>query len=239
MLPISRISEIEVNTETWKKHKLGKISSSLVGNLIGEKSNEGKFTKSALTYIRGLAGEAVTGKPCRDEFFTDSTNWGNAHEHYAIEWYENETGAYLFRDEDTGKTHKLIVVDEFCGSTPDALICLDIKNPMSKDDKNLKCMPLEVKCPATFHTFIKFYYCNTPLDLKEAEKMYYWQVLDQILCTNSVLKGGAFCAFHPDFPKKGRIIEFKYELIEEDLLFLEKTKEHAKELLKGMINFLK
>lgn len=236
-IPIENISPVMVHKDEWRRNRLGKFTASLVGTLIGKESNIGKFTDGAITYIQNIAGEIITGKPWQKEFMTDATEWGNAHELEAIQWFSQMSGFSFFRNQDNS-THRLIVNDEYSGCTPDALIIPNADKLFSKDGSRLLAYPLEVKCPPTFHVFIKLFSCDTPQQLKEENKTYYWQHICQILFCNSYVRGGKFGVYHPDFKKKGKIIEFRPEQIKEDLIFLNDTLTHATKKLIETVNYL-
>lgn len=244
-IPIDNIATVLVHGKDindnelseWKKERLGKFTASLVGTLIGKSSNEGVFTQGAMTYIRNVAGEIVTGKTWQKEFFTTAMDWGNAHEFEAINWYCETTGMPYIPSPDNS-SHRLIINDKYSACTPDALILPNKKNPFSKDNTRLLAFPLEVKCPPTFANFIEMYYCNSPQELKEVNKNYYWQHICQILFCNSFLRGGNFLVYHPDFKKKGKIIEFNPTEIKDDLIFLKDTLTHATKKLIEIVNYL-
>lgn len=245
-IPIENISPVMVHKDEWRQARLGKFTASLVGTLIGKESNKGIFTQGAMTYIRNVAGEILTGKPWQKEFFTNATNRGNELEPEAIKWFLSQTNYEflnntqeqpIYNAKKSIDTHRLIINDAYSGCTPDALIFIS-KSKFSKDGERLLASPLEVKCPDVYAKFIELYSCECPEDLKYVDKNYYWQHICQILFCNSFARGGNFVPYHPDFPKKGKIIEFTYALVKDDIYFLKDTLTHATKKLIETVNYL-
>ena len=235
MLLIDKISIIKPYSPEWFNGRLWKITASKIGLLMSEKSHEGKFTQNAKTLIRKLVHEIKTGKQADDEFFNDDVNWGNAHEPEMIKHYEQQYQKTVYRDIETGATHKLLIQDEYCACTPDALITntTDINKVFDSTGTRLKATPFEGKCPRKGHRFIELYECNTPEDLKKAESKYYWQMLFQMwVCESST---GVFAFYHPYYPfnERMKVINFEKVNLQQDFINMIKTINHAKtEILK-------
>lgn len=230
MLEISKISYIDAYGEAWKKERRGKISASLASKLVGDNSDKGKFKQTAITYIEGLAGERITGTAAKADFHTDYTDYGNSMEMEAIEYFCKVKGKSILRGSENGDSHKLIHLDDYVCCTPDALVLMakNEKDIFDETGTKMKVAPLETKCPPVLHRFIKLYKCTTPLELKDTAPDYFYQVILQMVCCNSLL--GYFAAYNPNFPegKKMRIIEFKkMELVDEFKKF-QKTLDYAK-----------
>lgn len=226
MLEISKITTTVTHKSDWINARLGKITASQFSKLIGEKSDKGIFKQTAISYLEGLAHEVITGERYQDEFFTNATNFGNANEPMAIDFFcKNFIKRNPLRSEGSFDTHRLIIYDGFTGCTPDGLIPLyEDENKLFDETGNfIKLSPLEVKCPPK--NFLKLYKCVTPSDLKKVEPMYYWQVMFQMFCCDSL--NAYFGVYHPLYPKK-RFIEFKKIELIEDLKFLKNTLHHAK-----------
>lgn len=235
MLPICKISHVAVFEKEWRKAKLGKISASRFGELVGEKSHKGIFTQGAMTYLEGLVHEIITGKPARDEFFTKDTDWGNAHESEGVEFLAKKIGLNIMRNSERGGTNRLIINDEFSGCTPDALLTKYSEDKIfDQTGEFIKVSTLEVKCPQT--GFIKLFKCNTPADLKSINKIYYWQVITQMDFSNSL--NSFFGVYHPDYPVKGKFIEFKKVDLIDDIKIFRATLEHAKNEIKNTLSIL-
>jgi hypothetical protein len=227
MLSIKKISHFDAYMEQWKKERLGKFTASMIGKLVSQNSHKGVFSAGAITYIECVAGEILTGKPAKAEFHTDYTDYGNATEAEAITYFQKVKGFNVLRDTERMDTHRLIINDEFTACTPDALIAMvPEKNLFDPTGEFIKVAPLEVKCPPVLHRFIKLYKCNTPQDLKNTEPLYYYQALSQLSFVDSLI--GYFGCYNPDFPTKGKIIEFKKIELTEDLKNLNMTIDYAK-----------
>jgi hypothetical protein len=227
MLELSKISHSSVYTEDWITQRLGKITASQFGKLIGDKSDVGVFTKTAITYIEGLAGE----------IFTNSMDYGNAMEPEAIVYFCEKLGLHPLINTDANDTHRLIINDEYSGCTPDALISKyqDANKLFDESGTKIKVTPLEVKCPPMHHRFIKLFKCITPLNLKHTEPIYFWQVITQMNFCSSLL--GYFGAYNPLFPN-GRLIEFRQVELMDDFKKFNNTLHHAKIELQKTVNLL-
>lgn len=207
MLSLNKISHVAVHQEDWRKERRGKITASQFSRLVGENSHNGKFTKGAITYFEELAYEIITGEDYKEEIFTKDIDYGNAMEIESVQYFLAETGLFVINAQDRWDTHKLIIHDEVFGATPDALITLsqDENKIFSEDGNSINVRTLELK--NNRKKFPKFYKCKTPEDLLKAEPAYYYQVVAQMeFCGAAV---GYWATYHPAFPNKMRIIEFK------------------------------
>jgi hypothetical protein len=182
---------------------------------MGDKSHKGDFTAGAVSYIEGLVGERLTGQPAREEFNTIYTDKGNSTEPEAIEYFCNSNSKIALRDTERGGTHKFIKYDDYCACTPDALIASTAADAIfNHSGESIKVAPLEVKCPSVLSQYIKLFKCNTPEDLKRTEKLYYYQIVSQLIFCDSLV--GYFAAYNEFFPIKMKVITFrKMDLIVE------------------------
>lgn len=241
MLDISKISHTVTHSEEWRKQRNGKMTASKNGLLIGEKSNLGIFTKTAITYIEGLAGEAVTGEPMEKEFFNTNTDWGNAHEPESLTFFSKTIGRPLLRNEEDGTTHRLIIQNEYEAATPDALcpVNADLNKLFDGTGTKINVDTVEGKCPAKHHRFIKLFKLNTPADLKKVESNYYWQVVSQMLYCDAL--NGYFYCYHPNFggSPKIKIIHFRKLDMVSEFKFLSETLKYAKDELLKTIQIFK
>lgn len=239
MLDIKKISHNAVYDEAWRKARLGKFCASQIGKIMSSKSHEGKFTEGAITYIENLAGEIITGKPMRAEFFTDATNHGNATEPEAIKRFCEVTHRSVLRNEDQNDTHRLIVNDDYSCATPDALLAMaEEKFLFDETGTKIKVAPLEVKCPLIHNRFIKLFKCITPQDLKKTEPLYYYQCLAQLIFCDSLI--GFFAGYNFDFTTNMRIIEFKKMELRDEIKNFNLSLSYAKkELVKILEMFPK
>lgn len=235
MLDINKISSTAVYQADWLKARSGCVTASLFGQIVGEGSEVGKFSKGAMTILEGLAGERITGIRAKEEFFTNATNHGNATEPESIDAFCEATGMSVLRNEDAGDTHRLILYDEYCCCTPDSLVLNNPKTPFNEAGTHLNVSTLECKNPLVHNQFIKLYRCLTPIDLKKTVPLYYWQVICQMLFCD-VLKS-YFCAYSPIF-KKIRIVEFRKIELLDDIKRAKATTEYAKIEIQKIVNLL-
>lgn len=226
MLKKSRISKIKILSDEWFESRLGKFTSSEIHFLM----NDRFLTTGCYSYIYRKVGEVLTGKSVKGEIDTDATRWGAFHEAEAIVKFAKWKGLeYVV-------CQQLITEDDsMFGSTPDGIIV----NRESADKLQYDVSNIEVKCPPTYTSYVGLALCKTPQDLKEEDRTYYWQVIDQMDNCDSL--NAYFVAYHPDF-KKGNmnIVEFRKmqetgiehgkEIkfpIAKDLKFLQERKQQA------------
>ena len=234
MLPIDKISTCTVHAADWHKARLGKITASQIGRLIGENSHKGQFTKGAITYLEECAYENLTGEPYREELFTKDIEWGNAHEIEAIQHFLSLQGGSILRDEESWNTHRLIIHDEIFAATPDALIPVNPSKLFNDEETAINVRTLEVKCPRL--KFVKFYKCTSPEDLLKAEPLYYYQVISQMeFCGAAV---GYWACYHPGFKNKMRVIEFKKAQMINEFQKFNATCAYAKQELNKILSIL-
>lgn len=198
MLKKSHITNIEIYSDEWHEFRRGKFTSSKMVSLMGEDG----LTKGSLTYIYQKVGEEITGISNDKEYdFDEDMEWGKKHEPEAIRAFGNKMGI------DFLVTQKIISnPGTRFSSTPDA-IC--VHGECKLDDSEYQVSSAEGKCPRTYHRFIQFFLCKTPLDLYKLDKNYFWQTVDQMdQCGAAV---GYFFVYHPYFPEGSNlnIITFK------------------------------
>lgn len=184
MLKKSKISGIKILSEEWYTTRLGKFTSSDIHQLM----NPNGFGDGSINYIRRKVGEDLTGKSSSGEVDVEATRWGNFYEAEALGKFGKQRGV------DFLVAQQLITEPgERFGCTPDGLIPTRI----SPDDTEYDVETVEIKCPITFDNYIRLFECNTPQDLKDESKHYYWQVLDQMDNCGALV--GWFTVYHPDF----------------------------------------
>ena len=179
MLKKSKISNIRILSDEWHSSRLAKFTSSEIYRLTGS---------GFMNYVRVKVGEEMTGKSAKGEIDTEATRWGGFYEAEAVQKFGIKMGLEFL------VTQQLITDNESrFGSTPDGLIVIR----ESPDGTEYEVETVEVKCPPTYDNYLLLFDCETPQDLKQAKKEYYWQVLDQI--DNCQAQKGHFVAYHPDF----------------------------------------
>lgn len=190
MLKKAHISPIGMHNKEWNykdewiRARLGKFTSSKMHYLTYPTG----FTDGSTRYIRERVGEELTGRPADKEIDTEATRWGLLHEEAAIRKFGIKKGLQFV------VVQQLITnpEDRF-GSTPDALILLR----ESPDKTEYEVETVEAKCPPSFDAYIGLFECETPLDVKKENRIYYWQVVDQIQQCGA--KQGHLVIYHPDF----------------------------------------
>ena len=225
MLHKTRISKIEIHSDEWFEKRLGKLSSSEIHFIMGNTF----WSSGCQTYIYRKVGEKIANKSAVTSDYDQSSmisamRWGNEYEIHAVRRFaEIKNLPFIIYQ-------KLILHENGrFGSTPDGLIV----NKESADELEYDVSTIEVKCPPTYHNYVRLALCKTPQDIKRESAQYYWQVLDQMLMCQSLY--GYFVVYHPDFKQGGiNIVEFRkmekigdtYPLVE-DFRLLEQRKEMA------------
>lgn len=221
MLKKSKISGIKILSDEWHSARLAKFTSSSIERITGS---------GFMRFVREKVGEELTGQSAKGEIDTDATRWGNFYEAEAITKFGRQMGLEFL------VTQQLVADPKSrFGCTPDGLI--PIRESPDKTEWEVKTV--EVKCPPTFANYIELFECETPQDLKRANDVYYWQVLDQM--DNCEALEAYFVAYHPDF-KRGNMkilpISANYSIIGkkgkefpifQDLKYLRERKKLAEE----------
>lgn len=138
-----RINSIEAvedapQAETWEAKRLGKFTSSRLGELMTSGRAKDKYWgDTAMNYIYEKLAELLTGVP-HYTAETAAMAWGNEHEAEAIEAYSKKKGVEAHR---MGTV--FVKFNELCGGSPDAYV---------GDDG-----VLETKCPYNSAIHIKTY----------------------------------------------------------------------------------
>jgi len=213
MLHINHISKIQIYSDDWFQIRLGRFTSSRINCLMTEEP----LGAGAMTYIYHKVGEILTGQTtAEDEVIEDeNTAWGNQYEPDAIRLFGIKMELQYLA------VQKLILNPEGqFSSTPDALWVKGI----AKNQEEYNVRTVEVKCPRKYHKFIPYYLCDTPEKVKKLNKIYYWQVLDQMDNCGSAV--GYLAFYHPLFPKEAnmRIIEFEKIKLWDDFKLLKERK---------------
>lgn len=199
MLKKSHITNIEIYSDAWHGFRRGKLTSSRMVSIVGEKS----IPETGNNYIYQKVGEELTGVSNDKEIseFNEDMEWGNKYEPEAIKAFGKKMGVEFL------VTQKLISAPgSRFSSTPDAIWvhgeCL-----LDSDEYNVSTA--EGKCPRTYHRFIQLYMCKTPMDVLKIDKTYFWQTIDQMQQCGAAV--GYFFVYHPLFPAGSdlNIVTFK------------------------------
>lgn len=218
MLHRDHISQIEIYSDMWHTARLGRITSSRIHCLLGDK----EFSDGAMTYIYHKVGESITLKSASDDeqIEDENTVWGITYEPEALNKFGMKMGIKFL------VTQKLIMNPESrFSSTPDGIWIVGL----CENQFEYNVRTVEVKCPKKYHRFIPLYLAKTPEDIKKISKLYYWQVIDQMDNCGSAI--GYFVVYHPLFPDGSNmnIIEFKKMELWDDFKLIAQRKKTAVE----------
>lgn len=196
MLKKSHITNIDIYSDEWHLHRIGKLTSSKMFHLTGGQ-------KGLLTYMYQKVGELITGISNDKETseFNEDTEWGLRYEKDAVMYFGEQMGIEFL------VVQKMIAEPMGCfSSTPDG-IWVHRESLLNSEEYNVST--LEVKCPRTYNNFIPLFLCDTPEDVFRLKKEYYWQVVDQMDQCGAA--HGYLCVYHPYFPKGNnfKVIHFR------------------------------
>lgn len=196
----------EQELSNWQQNRLGKFTSSRIGDLMTSGRGKDKFWgDTAMNYIYEKVAELMTGVPhyIRETY---AMEWGNDHEQEAIEKY-NEVSE--IKAEHMGQT--FIQFNELCGGSPDAFV----------GEKGI----LEVKCPYNSSNHIKTYITG------EIDKKYMYQCQGNMLFSKR--DWCDFVSYDPRMPESMQLKVIRIERDEEiSNSILERINKAAVEILK-------
>jgi hypothetical protein len=213
MLLKSSITGIRIHTDEWHQARLAKFTSSKKHHLMG-KSIE---TDGCLSYIYDLVGEEMTGTPANADIDTPATRHGNLYEPEAIQKFSEKMNVKF------AVTQCLISPkDSRFSGTPDAII------PLQETETSYSVRTAEIKCPPTYSAYIGLFLCNTPKDVLKENKIYYWQVIDQMNLCGALI--GYLVIYHPFFRSGNlKVIEFNAMHLQEEFKLLKARNKEAEE----------
>jgi len=200
------VLNIQDNETDWQKERLGKFTSSRLGDLMTSGRGKDKFWgDTAMNYIYEKVAELMTGVP---HYIAENRamDWGNEQEAYAIEKYNKIS---KIKASHMGKT--FIQFNELCGGSPDAFVG--------------KKGVLEVKCPYNSANHIKAYITG------EISKKYLYQCHGNMLFSNR-----DWCDFVSYDPRMPEAMQLKIIRVNRDEeicdSILERINKAAEEMLK-------
>lgn len=200
------LDPVEVKRDEWLRKRLGKITCSRFGDLMGSgRSKDTLFSQTGYSYLRRIVAErfgswySVSAK---------AMDWGNENESKAIAEYANR----FEWDVDSTPFQYFEFTDDV-GGTPDGLV------------GGAGC--LEVKCP-----FDPAVHVNTLLT-KEVPSDYEWQVVGHLLVTGR--DWCDFISFDPRMEGKHRLCVVRVERSEVRIELLRKRLEVAVGVVKEMV----
>lgn len=202
--------------QMWKHERLARFTSSNIWKLmIGEK----KFGDQGMGYIRSRVFEKLSGVSSEQEFSNYSTIHGLVEEIHGLRLFVKEQQIL----EKMFHVQKLIYGEEIAYSTTPDGVWLKSYVP-EKDAYNASTV--EIKClQAEKH--IQMMECDSPADVKAAEKKFYYQVLDQMIVSGC--PDGYLVFFHPSITGKGgyKSIQFKQSDLWEEVKEVKAKKKLA------------
>ena len=200
------LDPVEVKRDEWLRKRLGKITCSKFGDLMGSgRSKDALFSQTGYSYLRRIVAErfgswySVSAK---------SMDWGNENESKAITEYANR----FEWDVDSTPFQYFDLTDDI-GGTPDGLV------------GGSGC--LEIKCP-----FDPAVHVNTLLT-KEVPIEYEWQVVGHLLVTGR--DWCDFISFDPRMEGKHRLCVVRVERSEARIELLKKRLEVAVGVVREMV----
>lgn len=194
------LDPFEVKREEWLRKRLGKITCSKFGDLMGSgRSKEALFSQTGYSYLRRIVAERL------GSWYSVSAramDWGNENESKAIAEY-----AKRFEWDVDNTPFQYFAYTDDIGGTPDGLV------------GGSGCV--EVKCP-----FDPAVHVNTLLT-KEVPSEYEWQVVGHLLVTGR--DWCDFISFDPRIEGKHKLCVVRVERNEVRIEMLRKRLEVAVE----------
>lgn len=202
----NEVLDIPDNEAEWQKERLGRFTSSRIGDLMTSGRGKDKFWgDTAMSYIYEKVAELMTGIP---HYISDNRamDWGNEHEAEAIEKYNENSDV---KAEHMGKT--FIKFNELCGGSPDAFV----------GNNGI----LEVKCPYNSANHIKTYITG------EIDKKYLYQCQGNMLFSKR--QWCDFVSYDPRMPEQMQLKIIRVDRDDEICdSILERINKAAEEILK-------
>ena len=203
------LDPVEVKREEWLRKRLGKITCSKFGDLMGSgRSKEALFSQTGYSYLRRIVAERL------GSWYSVSAramDWGNENESKAIAEY-----AKRFEWDVDSTPFQFFQYTDDIGGTPDGLV------------GGRGCV--EVKCP-----FDPAVHVNTLLT-KEVPSEYEWQVVGHLLVTGR--NWCDFISFDPRIEGKHRLCVVRVERNEVRIEMMKKRLEVAVEEVVKMMELI-
>ncbi len=182
-------------TQEWLLERLGKVTSSRIGDVMTKARGGEGISKTALTYMAQLIAEQLTGKPTESPLPPYIADWGHKHEPVARSLYQWMVGL------DVRQTGFILHPSiPFVGGSPDSLVGLDGL--------------MEIKCPVNPRVHLETIEAGGCTD-----DSYMWQCQGNLWVTDR--KWIDYVSFHPAFPEDMQLFVKRYERDEDAIDELE------------------
>lgn len=184
---------MEQRSIEWFRERLGKITGSMVGQLMKKGRGNSPFSQTAMKYIYQIAAERTMNSELvrNDEQFaayleqvdvtTKAMRWGTEQEMFARNLLSEVTMEYI---EEVGSvSHPSI---PHFASSPDGVI--------KDEDGKIRCC-VEIKCPNqnTFMMYVNE--VHSAKELLDVNSDYYYQCMAHMMCTGA--KNCIFMVYNP------------------------------------------
>jgi len=189
---------IEQRSEEWFKIRRGKITSSEIHKIMGEKG----LTETAKTYLLEKVCENFGGvtEPAHGQ----ALDWGTELEPVAIEHYSKVTKTEV-------EKASFIVANKFYGGSPDGIV-----KPNGV---------IEVKCPFKSANHFKHGLIDSPAKFKKVAPNYYYQCISNMICAKA--KWCDFISFDPRVSSDYQMFIYRLELDKEEASLIKERLEIA------------
>jgi putative phage-type endonuclease len=196
---------IEQRSEEWFQLRRGKITSSEIHKIMGEKG----LTETAKTYLLEKVCEHFGGvtEPAHGQ----ALEWGTELEPVAIEHYEQVTGTKV-------EKASFIAASEYYGGSPDGIV----------KPKGV----IEVKCPFKSANHFKHGMIDSPAKFKKVAPNYYYQCISNMICADATWCD--FISFDPRVSSDYRMFIYRLELDKGEVKLINERIELAVEYMKGL-----
>lgn len=209
--------------QQWMMERCGKFTASEIHKLMVPGKSKNYFGDAAESYIRNKAAEVLTMEINNGgRLNTYAMEWGNAHEYEAVRRFEED---YKLPVEYFGGANpKFYEYSSFSGGSPDGFAGEDAI--------------IEVKCPFNSSEHLSHLLLNDEIDIKSYCKEYYWQMVFNMICTNT--NQAYFISYDPRFADEKlqlKVIDFK--IPEYDAALIKERVNEAEKTLSVLINLVR
>lgn len=196
---------IEQRSEEWFQLRRGKITSSEIHKIMGEKG----LTETAKTYLLEKVSELFGGvtEPAHGQ----ALEWGTELEPIAIEYYGKVTDTKV-------EKASFIAASEYYGGSPDGIV-----KPNGI---------IEVKCPFKSANHFKHGMIDSPIKFKKVAPNYYYQCISNMICARATWCD--FISFDPRVSPDYRMFIYRLELDQQEVKLINERVELAVEYIKGL-----